>query len=139
MNHDSKRIRLLSAVLLLIVFLAGSLTGAAALDRAPETRVSQRISVGSGPGLAALDLSAGQQASVDAIVAQHQPAADAIIQSAMQELLTIVEQMDAEVRAVLSPDQIERLDSLTSQGTRIRAVRRTLGPEGEVLDADTIR
>lgn len=136
---NSKRVRFLSALLLLVVFLAGSLTGAAALDGGLSLGRSQRIAVQSGQDLGALDLSPGQRASLDEILTRHQPAVDSIVQVAMADLRMLMEVVDAEVRGLMSPDQIQVLDSLRSTAPRIRAVRRTLGPDGEVIDADTVR
>ena len=136
---DMKRVWTLSTMLLLVVFFAGTLTGAATLDASPRFARAERISVGSSEGLGALDLSPGQRASFDAIMARHQPKADSIIQAAMNDLLILMDSMDVEVRAVLSPDQIAAFDSLRAAGPRVRAVRRTLGPDGNVIDADTIR
>jgi len=136
---DSSRVWVLSTILLLAVFLAGSLTGAATFDGSQSLGAAQRISVGSPPGLSALDLSPGQRASLDEIVARHQPTADSIIQAAMADLTSLMDSMNVEVRAVLSPDQITVFDSIRAEAPRMRAVRRTLGPDGEVIDADTIR
>jgi len=137
--NNSKRVQLLAAVLLLMVFLAGSLAGAATRDGGQSLATSQRISVSSGQDLSALDLSQGQRTSLDEILARHQPAADSIVSVAMNDLRALMELVDAEVRTLLSPDQIEALDAMRSAGPRIRAVRRTLGPDGEVIDADTVR
>ena len=136
---DSKRVWMLSALLLLMVFLAGSLTGAATLDGSKNPGTAQRISVRALQGLGALDLSPGQRASVDQIVTRHQPAVDSIIQATMNDLSSLIDSVHIEVRALLSPDQIAALDSMVAAGPRTRAVRQTLGPDGEVIDVDTIR
>lgn len=86
-----------------------------------------------------LALTARRVAGFAAILTRHQPAVDSIVQVAMDDLRTLMEAVDAEVRGLLSPDQIQVLDSLRSTAPRIRAVRRTLGPDGEVIDADTVR
>ena len=138
--RDRTRVRLLSALLLLTVFVAGSLTGAATLDGSPDTRTpTTSTSVRATHDLTALDLSDGQRERVDEILERHQPAADAIIQDAMNDLRALMADVNDEVRGVLSPDQIEALDSLMSEGPRIQAVRRTMTLDGTVLDADTIR
>lgn len=137
--HHPSRVRWLSAMLLAVVFFAGSLTGAAALNGRLGSAAAQRISIDATQGLGALGLSAEQRAGVDRIMARHQPAVDSIVQTAMDDLRTRMESVHAEVRELLSPDQVLLLDSLLLEGPRVRAVRRTLGPDGSVLQTDTIR
>ena len=135
---ESKRVRLMAGLLLLLVFMAGSLAGAATGYGGRDAEGAQGISVYSGHDLGALDLSPGQQAALDEVLARHQPSADSIVQAAMGDLRRLMESVDAEVRDLLSPDQIETLDSMRSDGPRIRAVRRTVAPDGTVIEADTI-
>jgi len=137
--NNSRRVQLLSAVLLSMVFLAGSLAGAATRETAPSVGTSERISVGSGHGLTDLDLSPGQRTNLEGILARHQPTADSIVRVAMDDLRALRDTIDAEVRTLLSPEQIQTLDSIRVGKPRIRAVRRTLGPDGQVIDADTLR
>lgn len=136
---DPTRARLLSALLLALVFFAGSLAGAAALDSRPALRTTQRIETPSGERLSGLEMSPDQRAAVEAILARHQPAIDAIVQASLRDLRAVMDSVNSEVRVVLTPDQMAALDSLMGEPLQIRAVRRTLSPTGAVLRTDTLR
>lgn len=138
-SSDAKRVRILSATLLAVVFLAGSLTGAATLDVDGGPAGARRMSVETAPWPSELELSPGQRARFDEIMTTYQPAVDSIVQTAMRDLRNLMDSVHVEVRGLLSPDQLLILDSLMVEGPRVQAVRRTLGPDGDVIEADTIR
>jgi len=137
---EATRVRRLAALLLVMVFLAGGLAGAAAVDRvAPADSAIGTMAVGGTQGVELLGLSDGQRQTIEAILAIRQPTADSIIGAAIRELQALMQSAQVEVRAVLSAEQLRVYDSLVGSGPRIRAVRRTLGPSGDTIRADTIQ
>lgn len=134
--HDDRSVRLLSLALLTVVFLAGALTGAVLLDSGFAMPAADADEPSS-PTMAALELTDDQRTEIDRILAATQPQADSIIRSSIEGLRALMEGADEEVRAVLTPEQIEAYDGLLARQPRIRAVRRTLGEDGTTVD--TIR
>ncbi len=135
---EERRVRLLSLLLLLTVFFAGSLTGAVVSKGAWAADAPVGEAKPAGAGLDDLGLDAEQAARLDEILAGYQPAVDSIISSSMEALRGLMREADGEVRLVLRPEQLDAYDRLLSSGPRIRAVRRTVGPTGDVV-VDTIR
>ena len=130
---------LLSAFLLAAVFTAGALSGAALLDRSYAAAPTDAEVPSAETGyLTSLDLSSEQRTAIDRILTAHQPVADSIVRSSIERLRDLMNAADAEVRAVLSPQQILAYEELLAERPRIRAVRRTVGPDG-ITTVDTIR
>lgn len=130
--------RRIAAALLLLVFSAGALTAAAVSslgpDAASENPGPDAVSV----GLEGLGLSEGQRRTIDAIVAERQPAVDSIVYKALADLQVVMADVDADVRAVLSPEQLVLYDSLKAEAPRIRAVQRTSSIDGGPPTVDTL-
>ncbi|MEM7414327.1 MAG: hypothetical protein AAF389_02455 [Gemmatimonadota bacterium] len=136
--HSDRRAGLLSVLLLVTVFLAGALTGAAILETGfaspsavnPEEDIVPR-------GLGDLGLTTEQRLAIDEILAENQPEADSIVQASISQIRVLMEDTDAQVRALLTSEQLERYEDVLAQQPRIRAVRRSVDPNG-VTTVDTI-
>lgn len=130
--------RLLSLLLLVTVFLAGALTGAAVLETGFASPVDTPPSDEIAPrGLAALELTVEQRLAIDDILAEQQPEADSIVQASIAQIRALMEDTDTRVRALLTPAQTEMYEEVLAQQPRIRAVRRSVDPSG-VTTVDTI-
>ena len=135
---NDRHARWLSAILLFVVFIAGALAGAVVLDVAQAEAPPEASSSPPSKALDALDLSPEQRQAIDRILTTRQPAADSIIRSSIAQLTALMEAADQDVRAVLTPDQIEAYESIVLQGSRVEAVRRTTDEAGNTT-VDTIR
>ncbi len=110
------RVRLLTALLLVATFAAGTVTGAG---------IYRWVDSGHGhPGpppmpapipFEELNLSAEQQDKIHAIFEAHRPELDALIRQAYPKVQAINEQMDREMRAVLTPEQQARFDQIKAR------------------------
>lgn len=136
-NAYSSKARLLSIVLLLAVFLTGGLVGAAMSSSAFAGVAPAMTEPDTPGGLAELGLSSDQRDEIDAIMARYQPTADSIASNSIARLQSLLDQVDADVRELLTPDQLTLYDEMLIAAPQIRAVRRTRGPSGEVV-VDTI-
>ena len=112
------RQRLTGSVVLLVVFLAGAASGAAAWrslgPRKAVRRVSVRVAARGSATYDQLGLSGDQKRSVDSILASIQPQTDAILHDALPRLKELVVSADSSVRHVLTDVQRRTLDSLTA-------------------------
>ena len=118
------RARTIGALLLAAVFAAG-LLGGTAVARATETR-GQADDAGCDRGpddarrrhssmLDSLDLSAAQRASVDSILEVRRGQIDGFWEGEGARLRALVDSARAEVRAVLTPEQRARYDTLRAR------------------------
>ena len=118
MSQDTTvwRIHVLSGLLLLGTFLAGGAAGvglayalrAPGHPRPPEPPPFPRQ-------FQELGLSAAQQQQAEAIFARHRPELDAVLQESYPKVRAINERMEAELRAILTPEQAQRLDALKAR------------------------
>jgi uncharacterized membrane protein len=110
---SGRKVKLVSGLVMLGIFLAGAVAGAGVLVwLAPDPRPP-------GPPipayLAELGLSPEQQRVAGQSFEKHRGEIDAIFREAFPRVRAINEQMEAELRAVLSPEQLKRLGELKAR------------------------
>jgi Spy/CpxP family protein refolding chaperone len=139
MSGDWKRAgsaRLLAVALLLGVFSAGALTGAAAnrlleareagpvmtrdrFERSPPERTGTRVQFGRSPATMLeqrLDLSAEQVAEIESIFEGRRVRTEAILRDFQPRLQAQRDSADVEIRAVLTSEQAAEFDELVREG-----------------------
>jgi hypothetical protein len=100
-------------ILLVACFVAGIAVGVAG-DRAlrdnpgPVVRFTSSLP----DALDKLDLTREQRQAADSLLAQRTPRTDAVMREAIPRLAAIADSLDAELRALLTPAQRTKLDSL---------------------------
>ncbi len=107
-ERSPAQIRVVTAVVLVIVFLAGLATGAAVVH----------LTGGGPPGLGlppmaalrGIDLTKDQRSKSDAIWARYKPQIDAILHESFPRVRAVDEQMSNELRTILTPDQQKVFD-----------------------------
>jgi hypothetical protein len=119
MSNDAPvwRIHVLSGLLLLGTFLAG---GAAGIGLAYALGGHGRPRPPEGPPplprqFQELGLSPAQQREAEAIFARHRPELDAVLQESYPRVRAVNERMESELRAILTPEQAKRLDTLKAR------------------------
>jgi Spy/CpxP family protein refolding chaperone len=110
-------VRLLTAIVLIGTFVLGAATGAGFMRWALMDGSSERL-----PGppfgpwpLHQLDLSEEQRTRVHEIMERHRPELDAILRESFPQVRTIHEQIDREIREVLSDEQRTELEALEAR------------------------
>jgi Spy/CpxP family protein refolding chaperone len=103
-------LRLRALALLLVVFVAGGFAGAG-LARLHAPRWPHPPPPGAGP-YSQLGLTADQEARAQQVFEKHRAELDAILHETMPRVRAVQDTIDAEMRSVLTPDQIRRLDEL---------------------------
>lgn len=116
-SSAGKRRRLLGLALLLVVFAAGAVCGAAAFRLFAAPRTMRQVSVRMAPsaGVAVyedLTLTPSQRRQVDSILTSMKPVADSLLGSALPRLAQLADSANTAIRRVLEPEQIRKLDSL---------------------------
>jgi len=120
-NDPSPRtIRLVSALLLLATFAAGSVMGGALVHWGGKHEPLSRPMPGPMPW-ENLDLSEAQRKQSYEILERHRPKLDSIFNDTAPKVRAITDQIDGEIRAILNADQRNRFD-------RILAERRSWPP-----------
>jgi hypothetical protein len=112
-GSSPRKIRLLTALLLVATFAAGTVTGAGIcrfLGPPPPPPPPGFV----GP-LAELGLTAGQQIQARGIQERHRHELDAIIRETFPRVRAIIDQMRREVREILTPAQRARLDEIEAR------------------------
>jgi len=101
-----RQIRLVTALVLFLVFLAGLATGAALVrfGRPPFPPPPPM------PALRGIDLSEQQHPRVHAIREKYKPQLDAVVRDTFPRIRAVEEAMNREVRAELTPEQQRRFD-----------------------------
>ena len=134
----SRRVRLLSITVLAVTFLVGGLVGACAVTvlRGPLVPPSGPMGLFPPPPSVTaafrarmvrdLKLTADQADRIDAIMRRRQPEARAIMLEMRPKLQEHLEATEAEIRAVLTPEQRVRFDRMAEE--RRRRMSRSLGP-----------
>jgi len=128
------RIRAQGIALLFITFLVGLLAGFAAervrsarstLDAAPQ-RLTRPLRPGHLPPMFHhLDLTPAQRERIVEIMEGGRPRTEAILSEMLPRLRAVTDSIHEEIRGVLTPDQVERWDSLLTQ---MHGRRRMMGP-----------
>jgi Spy/CpxP family protein refolding chaperone len=109
-NGSPRRVRLLTILVLVATFVLGGFTGAAvghALRRSGHRPPSPFPML-----IRELGLTPEQDAKARAIFDAHAPALEAIAKDTFPRVRAINEAMEQELRAVLTPEQIRKLDEL---------------------------
>ncbi|MGD8868607.1 MAG: hypothetical protein PVI01_13300 [Gemmatimonadales bacterium] len=142
------RIRAQGVALLVVMFVAGVLAGMALerLRARPDfPPPGQERGMGMirpfgperlPPMFEALNLTADQQAQIAEIIEQSRPRTDELLESMLPRLRAVTDSVRNEIRAVLTPEQAAKLDSLMADvGKRFRGMRRggpwERGPGGQ--------
>lgn len=131
--NDDTRIRWQAGALLVLIYMAGTVTGGALVyaglrmgtaGRGPvmlQPGLGNRTVLGLEGGLPAgyddLDLTPDQRRAMERIIAESRPRTDSILRATLPVLRTETDSMRARMRAILTPDQRRRLDE---DGPRLR-------------------
>ncbi len=106
---DAARSRLWPALLLLAIFVVGGLTGAGLVRwLAPPPGAP----AGPPDPLDDLDLTAEQRVQLERIHERHRPELDAVVRETFPRVRKVQDAIEAELRALLTPEQRARLDQL---------------------------
>jgi len=120
-DPSPRRLHLWTALVLVAVFAAGAATGAglAWAFRPPGHRPGPAARRPPGDGLppfvAELGLSPDQLAQARAIAERHRAEIEAVVQESFPRVRAVQEQVDQEIRAILTPEQATRFDELRSR------------------------
>jgi Spy/CpxP family protein refolding chaperone len=137
MTVSGSRARTLGIILLGLIFAAGIAAGVAA-DRVLGAGQVLRVKLET-PDAGVLDrlgLTPEQRERAEAIMARRAPRTEAMMLEVGERLQLIADSVDAEFRAVLTPEQRIRLDSLRS-GQRLLLKRKVTRPDGSIA-TDTV-
>ena len=135
------RARTLAAVVVVLTFAAG-LTAGHALARAqlrppgPQTAIL-RPTWDPASLLDSLSLSPEQRVRAESLFAGSEPRTRAVLNDVSERLRAISDSIDVELRAMLTPDQRRRLDSLRPT-PRVIFKRKRLGDSGATIRVDTL-
>jgi hypothetical protein len=123
-----RSIRLLTALLLVATFASGTITGAALTL---WVRHEHHGPPGPPPfGALPIDeLGLSPEQRADAIFERHRPELDAILQEGFPKVRKVNDQIESEIREILTPEQRTRLDELKARRPPPRHHRRG-GPGG---------
>ncbi len=116
MLEKTSRSRAIAWSLLALAFVAGAAAGVTA-DRlfAPKPVLRTRITRDMSGPLDKLELTAQQRAQADSIMERSAPRAERAMRDVAERLQNVSDSLDAELRAILTPSQRARLDSLRRQ------------------------
>jgi len=137
MSELWKNPRLIGSALLLAVFISGLAVGLA-LDHVArqEPRLKTVVVADMSRVLDRLELTAGQRAQADSIIQRRAPTTERMMLDVADRLRGVSDSLDAELRAILTPQQRARLDSLRSE-RKIILRRKTVGADGDTV-IDTV-
>jgi Spy/CpxP family protein refolding chaperone len=111
-----RSIRLLTALLLVATFASGTVTGAAlTLWVRPEPHGPPGPPPFGPLPLDELGLSPEQEQRADVIFERHRPELDAILQEGFPKVRKVNDQIESEIREILTPEQRTRLDELKAR------------------------
>ncbi|MBU1244842.1 hypothetical protein KKD52_08445 [Myxococcota bacterium] len=107
----------LAAAILLLLFATGVATGFgfARWSAAPSVHAPGTESFRGPHYYSGLGLDPGQEQAVQAIYEKYRPQLDAILEETTPRVRAIHEQIDQEIRALLTPGQLERLETMKSR------------------------
>jgi Spy/CpxP family protein refolding chaperone len=107
-TETPSRVRLLTLAVLVAVFAAGVASGAALVVGLRPPHGPPRP--GDVPALRGIALDAGQRVRIDAIFQRHRPELEAVFRDGFPRVRAIEEQLNREVREVLTPPQQAEFD-----------------------------
>jgi Spy/CpxP family protein refolding chaperone len=122
------RVRVQGILLLVIVFIAGGVAGALVdranpmKDRRPlRDRIEKRLDGPGEPGgpgefpgfFRNLDLTDTQREQMRAIFEKHRPTIDSLMNESMPKIRALRDSADAEISALLTPEQREKFEKLS--------------------------
>lgn len=107
--------KLVASLVLAVMFAAGWFAGSG-WARRPLPMQLRSMTPGGTVLADALGLSEPQRIAVDSILLAGQPAIDSISRTVQQRLRLAIDSLEGEIRRVLDPDQLRRLDSLRTEG-----------------------
>ena len=129
---SSPRVRPLVASIIALVFVVGALAGIVG-DRLLSPRIRLRTATDMSQVFDRIGLTGEQRMRAEAIAARSAPRSRAIMMDAAERLRAVADSVDAELRAILTPEQRLRLDSLERE-PRIMLKRRVMTPGGTTVD-----
>jgi hypothetical protein len=123
-DPSPRRLHLWTVLVLVAVFAAGAATGAG-LARAfrphgPGPAGPRPPGDGLPPFVAELGLSPDQLARARDIAERHRSEIEAVVQEAFPRVRAVQDQVDQEIRAILTPEQAKRFDELRSRRPPLR-------------------
>jgi hypothetical protein len=124
---------------MVVVFIAG-LGGGVLVDRVVLNKPMLRARVVArdlSPVLDKLDLTREQRARIDSILAERAPASESVMIRLADEMRAVSDSVDRELRAILTPAQRARLDSLRPPQPQFVLKRKTSG--GSSVDTIPVR
>jgi uncharacterized membrane protein len=128
-DPNARRIHLWTALILLGVFVAGAATGAGVAVfvgvRRPHGPPGMLP-----PPIAGLGLSPEQADKARAVLERHRPEIEAAIQESFPRVRAIQDRADAEIRALLTPEQAARFDEARSRRPSLPGMGPGMGPHG---------
>jgi len=119
------RVRVQGILLLVIVFIAGGIAGAlidrgtSKRDRRPmKDRLESRVDGPGQPGefprfFRDLDLTDSQRDQIRTIFERHRPIIDSLMEDAMPKIHALRDSADAEISALLTPEQRDKFEKLS--------------------------
>jgi len=113
-----KKIRLMSAVLLVVTFAAGTVTGAGVYRWAYNARDAHRPPphmMSAPPPFHELELTPEQRQNVHAVFERHRTEIEAVMRDAFPKVRAINEKIEAEAREFLTPEQRTKLDQIKAR------------------------
>jgi Spy/CpxP family protein refolding chaperone len=137
MNEPGRSPRLIGAALLLAAFVAGAAVGFA-FDRVVrrEPQLKTFVVADMSRVLDRLELTTQQRAQADSILLRRAPTTERMMLDVADRLRGLSDSVDAELRAILTPQQRVRLDSLRGE-RKLMLKRKTIGAGGATV-VDTV-
>jgi Spy/CpxP family protein refolding chaperone len=113
------RSRTLGVVLLLVTFVAGAAAGISGdrLVSARKITIKTRVASDMSGVLDRLGLTPEQRVQADSIIARSAPRTEEVMREVATRLRDVADSVDRELRAVLTPTQRTKLDSLRHEPT----------------------
>jgi len=116
------RVRVVTALVIVGVFVSGAVVGAGIYRWGSSAKPAAGMPHGQGAAvwlpLGELELTAEQESKVSAIMDHHRGELDAIVRESFPRVRAINQQIQQEVRQLLTPEQRQRWDELKKRGPR---------------------
>lgn len=114
-DPSPKTIRLVTALLLIATFAAGTITGGALVQLIAKRDPPSHAGPDMGPlPWETLNLTEAQRNQAHAILERYRPRLDAIFDETAPKVHAITDEIDKEVRKLLTPEQQSRFDRILS-------------------------